>query len=386
MKDSKASLVVLGSLSSDAIAAVGDAAAELDSPIRFVRHATQLHGALAKAEARVVVFDGSPETARDACDALRGGGATERVVLIAMTRERSDIAFLEMYQWGVDDLVDVDARSLSRRLRALAAAGRPPAMAVRPRVVVAAPPSRWRMVVARSLTNAGIDARLVESAEEAIANSDGATFVLAADDLAPSGAVEALAAARLGGSNALWVIAAAAKRVHDIERALRGFQGVACIDALTPPDDVVFVGNELASSAPTELRTSPRVSFGTTVAFRAAGRDGDEVGFSYNVSAGGMYVRTLAPLDIGDEVWLELHPPRSDRRVRLMGKVAWRRGFGRVDTATAPPGFGVRVTCGMGDDRARYERSVAALVDSSTRGRRAPNTGVLPSARSSAIV
>ena len=45
-------------------------------------------------------------------------------------------------------------------------------------------------------------------------------------------------------------------------------------------------------------------------------------------------------------MWLELCPPRAERRVRLVGKVAWRRGLGKGEFATVPPGFGVQIVDG----------------------------------------
>ena len=62
------------------------------------------------------------------------------------------------------------------------------------------------------------------------------------------------------------------------------------------------------------MRGTARVLYGTAVAFRPMGRDTDDFGFTYNVSAGGLYVRTLAPPD-EQLVWLELCPPRGERRV-----------------------------------------------------------------------
>jgi len=60
-------------------------------------------------------------------------------------------------------------------------------------------------------------------------------------------------------------------------------------------------------------------------------------------------------------VWLELWAPRSSRRVRLAGKVAWRRHFGPNERATVPPGFGVQVTAGLAGDLERWRDGCALL-------------------------
>ena len=64
----------------------------------------------------------------------------------------------------------------------------------------------------------------------------------------------------------------------------------------------------------------------------------------------------------GSEAWLEIAPPRSDRRVRLEGKVVWTRGFGPNDVATIPPGFGVQVTGGSVGDLERFTRGYHAFA------------------------
>jgi Tfp pilus assembly protein PilZ len=392
MKDSKTEVAILGSFSQDAMAAIGDAAAEVDAPLRLVARTSELRGVLVRSGARVVIVDGSADAARDACDAIRGEDQTERVAFLAMTRARTDVAFLEMYQWGVDDLVDVDARSLARRLRAIDVTARVATGATRPFVVIAGLEPRWRALAARALSNAGIDTCVAGHANEAFVRSKGAAFVFAQDDLEPSGVVAALTAARSGGSQVPWVISAPPKRFAEIAAAVRHIEHVACIDAFTPAENVIFVGNELARAVPTDKRAEPRMMFGTTVSFRVAGRDVDEVGFLYNVSSGGMYVRTLAPPEAGEEVWLDLRPPRCDRRVRLLGKVAWKRAFGPADVATAPPGFGVHVEGGLGDDLRRLKSGVAALRASilgepaPARTTHPPETGVIPSILSPAIV
>jgi hypothetical protein len=127
-------------------------------------------------------------------------------------------------------------------------------------------------------------------------------------------------------------------------------------DAFGPPENVLFLANELVKGGVTENRKSPRVPYGTAARFRAAGASEDEIGYTFNLSAGGVYVRTLAPLPRGAEAWLELAPPRADRRVRLEGMVAWSRPFGPNDVATVPAGFGLQITGGSLADLERFTR------------------------------
>jgi hypothetical protein len=124
--------------------------------------------------------------------------------------------------------------------------------------------------------------------------------------------------------------------------------GVSVVDGFAAPENVLFASNELRAGGPNN-RKSARLLHGTTVAFRGAGRERDDLGFTYNVSSGGLYVRTLAPPD-DDETWVELRPPRTDRLVRLVVKIAWRRRFNHNENATVPPGFGAQILDGARAD------------------------------------
>ena len=79
------------------------------------------------------------------------------------------------------------------------------------------------------------------------------------------------------------------------------------------------------------------------------------------MSSGGIYVRTLAPPD-DDETWIELRPPRSDRLVRLVAKIAWRRRFNHNENATVPPGFGAQIIDGAKADLEAWNAGNAAMA------------------------
>jgi hypothetical protein len=231
-----------------------------------------------------------------------------------------------------------------------------------PVAVVAGQSSKWRTIVARVLANAGQSTRFAVGAADAIDASLGAKAVVAADDLAPEGAVRAVAQARASGSQTPWVIVVEPKRMAEVAAAVAHFDRVAVVDAYAPPENALFVANELARGRHSDNRGATRLLYGTAVSFRSAGREEeDDVGFTYNVSASGVFVRTLAPLEAGEEVWIELCAPRSSRRVRLSGLVAWRRQYGADESATVPAGFGMQIVGGLGADLDRWREGCAAL-------------------------
>jgi hypothetical protein len=148
--------------------------------------------------------------------------------------------------------------------------------------------------------------------------------------------------------------------LRSVREALENLTGVAVVDGFAAPENVLFASNELSAGG-INNRKSARLLYGTTVAFRGAGRERDDLGFTYNVSSGGLYVRTMAPPD-DDETWVELRAPRSDRLVRLVVKVAWRRRFNHNENATVPPGFGAQIIDGARADVAAWNAGYEALL------------------------
>ncbi|MDP9002221.1 MAG: PilZ domain-containing protein [Myxococcota bacterium] len=295
---------------------------------------------------------------------LRGNVRYSATPLIGITDERTDLAFGSFYDRGGDDLISGRSlRAAVSRLRPLIERAPAPA---RPRsgfAVVATSDLRWRNVVARTLSNVGIESRIVGNCPDAAdAACEPALFVVASDDLLPGGATTALAQARARGSTIPWLISAPARRAGALRASLPAHGGVTVVDVFAPPDNLLFTANELRRPQLIDQRASARVLFGTAVAFRIAGAAEDDLGFTYNLSTGGVFVRTLAPIDAGQEVWLELWPPRTERAVRIVGRVAWRRTFGPNESATVPPGFGIHITGGLPDDLERWEVGARALI------------------------
>jgi ActR/RegA family two-component response regulator/Tfp pilus assembly protein PilZ len=313
----------------------------------------------------------APGAAR-ACAHLRSQARLAQVPLFGIADELSDLAFTELFVWGGDDLVGLaSAQPLTRRLRALRGGGERvagKASAEKPQAVVAGQDATWRSVMGRALYNGGFAVRFAVSVEGLLSEAlnEGASVAVVADDLEADGGLSVLSTVRLRGSKAACVLVAPPKRMAAATAAVRPLGHMSVADGFAPPENVLFLVNELLAARGVDKRASARLLYGTTVAFRAAGRDADEIGFSYNVSAGGLYIRTLAPLEPGQEAWLEMWPPRSERRVRLSGKVAWRRPFGNIGGATVPAGFGVTISEGLAGDfdrwRAGYEVFAKSLL------------------------
>jgi DNA-binding response OmpR family regulator len=259
----------------------------------------------------------------------------------------NDLSFAEAFSWGADDVVHRDdPHALIARLRHLPKEPGAIAASKRGVALVADSDRNRRIVVGRVLRNAGYSVTFAVSGndiEKFVKDSPVELVVTNATlHVSPLDAVQKI---RQLGSRALFIVNFSPR---DLKRARKDFANVeraTPTDGFAPAENVLFVSNELGRGFGVDKRTSARLLFGTTVRFRGAGRESDDWGYTYNISQQGIYVRTLAPPD--DElVWLELCPPRGERRVRLVGKVAWRRGLGKSEFATVPPGFGVQIVDG----------------------------------------
>jgi DNA-binding response OmpR family regulator/Tfp pilus assembly protein PilZ len=312
-----------------------------------------------------IALDMMAEGAENSCLAVRSIARLANVPVIALAPELSDLVFPEVYGWGGDDVVLIAApRTIVPRLRLLATDASLHAPAARGVAVVADADRRRRVLWARVLRNAGYDVRYAVDGEEAVdAARDPSVKLLIVDvDIGPHGGVAVAQRLRERDITTPVVLPCAPKKIGHYRIALDGLPKVAVTDGFAPPENLLFVANELGRSG-IDGRASPRLLYGAVVAFRHAGRDEDAFGCTYNLSAGGLYVRTLAPVNSDEDVWLELKPPRSDRRVRLEGKVRWRRRFGPIESATVPPGFGVKIVDGSKADLLRYEAGYQAFAD-----------------------
>jgi DNA-binding response OmpR family regulator len=285
-----------------------------------------------------------------------------RLPMLALSRSVSDLAFTDAFSWGADDVLPFgESRSLLTRLRNLPREQAEPPRTGRGSALIAESDRTRRTVVARVLRNAGYDVTFAVTAEDTAQFSERPDLSLAVinSELMPD-ARAAVERARGLGSKANFILCCPPRDLRSARESLAELEGIAAVDGFAAPENVLFAANELRAGAVNNRKT-PRLLYGTTVAFRGAGREKDELGFSYNVSAGGIYVRTLAPPD-DDETWLELRPPRTERLVRVVAKVAWRRRFNHNENATVPPGFGAQIVDGARADLDAWTDGCAAMA------------------------
>jgi hypothetical protein len=298
--------------------------------------------------------------AEAACAALRVQSRFGSLPIISLAPAVSELALVELFCWGGEDVVCWDRNeALSNRLRRLPKAAPAPGVTEGRTALVAATDRTRRVVLARVLLNAGYAIQFAadpEETEKQVRQNSPRLVVVDTDDEAFWTRLQALAPT----VQSLFVLSTSPRNVRSCAVWASQIPNLALTDSFAPPENVVFLSNELGRSGTFDQRGSRRMLYGTCIAFRPAGRDVDDFGLTYNVSERGLYIRSLAP-PVDDLVWLELTPPRTDRRVRLEAKVRWRRGYGPSTQATAPPGFGLEISDGARVERETWKRGYTVL-------------------------
>ncbi|MCA9629875.1 MAG: PilZ domain-containing protein [Myxococcales bacterium] len=347
----RTTLVALGSFGAKERTRLAGIADQATLDLELCGSAEQARESCAGKTPHSILVDASLSGCEEFCCDVRAQSHLAQVPVLALSPELNDLSFASAFSWGGDDAVSLrHPRALLERLRRLPKDGLVPPSARRGRALVCEPDHTRRVALAGVLRNAGYQVTFAVEHEDTLSFARSPEFALvvinAELDAHPRAVLEE---AREAGSDALWILTSAPRSLAELREQLVGTTRATVCDGFAPPENVLFLANELGRNQGVDNRASARLLYGTRVDFRAAGLEQDDQGYSYNVSLGGLYVRTLNPPG-EDVVWLELTPPRSDRRVRLEGQVAWRRPWGPNGTATVPPGFGVQITDGTSRD------------------------------------
>lgn len=354
---SKAFVVVLGEASPEMQATVSVGARMAGAEVRYERSLARFAEAV-EAERPIAAIVSMDDGAREMAIGMRMRCPSLEIPLVGLCDAPGDLAYEEAFSSGMDDVCGLDFRRLGRRLRNLADVGPVVSKPGHKSVVVVDDDRTMRMLIGRVFRDAGYSVTFSDADEtlERVCDPD-VDVVVCASAIDTEGEPLSRRAA-LCGSRAAWIINTPPKQIPAVRARLGLAAGVklAVHDAFQSPATLLFVANELMNRPAVDGRKSERLLYGAKVLFRHAGRDDLDSGYLYNISGGGVYVRTLAPPQRWDEMWLEFLPPRSDRLVHLEGTAVWTRPFGPGGNATVPCGFGVQITGGSKSDMVRYGR------------------------------
>jgi CheY-like chemotaxis protein len=317
---------------------------------------------LEQAEAQAILLDGESATSERFAIDRRAESRSATIPMLFLVETATDLRFAGALAGGADDVVERrNWDYLRSRLRHLPKEPMALAECTRGSALVGESDHARRVLSGRVLRNAGYSVSFAVEGEDLFRNvRAGALSVVVANPSLAS-TRDLVLAAREVGNEALFIFTCPPREIRKYCESLADLSGVTITDAFAPAENVLFVANELGRPRGVDQRASPRILYGTAVAFRGVGRNVDDYGYTYNVSENGMYVRTLAPPD-ENLVWIELTPPRCDRRVRLVGRVAWRRGLAQGQFATVPPGFGMQIVDGAQMDLDAWREGYRAFA------------------------
>jgi len=309
-----------------------------------------------------VIVDASAPRLDKIIAKLRSKRQANLVPVLALVQSPDDLFIEQYFSWGGDEIVSMEAgASLLERLKAVPR--EPPKNNPGRRVVIGDPDKAHCDVIGRAFAQAGFDVKSAidrKSLEFLVKQYEPPVVVVNATF---GELPELIARSRQNRSKAGWVILAARRDFEAQQTALTEHERCVVVGVQSSPWQLLYRANEVARNAAAERRIQPRLHVGSQVLFRASGGDDDDVGVCFNVSLGGMFVRSMAPV-AAEQVWLEWRVPHEKTRIRLEGQVVWRQ-TSMIDPgrASSPLGFGVKFSDYLGSARGHLERAIESLSD-----------------------
>jgi CheY-like chemotaxis protein len=269
------------------------------------------------------------------------------VPVIALVRSPAQAEFLKAKASGADDVVVAsDHEGIARRLHALneyVPESNPPI--VSGTALVAHPDHRSRRQLGWVLRRAGYDLAFAVSAEELrkVASTIRPALVIVAQELLPaenpSRVAEDLRNEVGQPELPLLVVTDDAWEAAQWGQVRRAAAAPGrCWDRL------LFQVSEVTRPPAAELRATPRTFFAAFCAFRPADQIVPTYAVTYNVSGGGLFVRTLDAPPSGSVVAINLQLPSAEKPVvTIHAKVVWVQRPTHGSTGPTPDGFGAQI-------------------------------------------
>ncbi len=191
--------------------------------------------------------------------------------IVALAQDVSDLAFAGAFSWGGDDVVTLqNQRALIGRLRRLPTEPSLPPSTRRGVAVVADPDRDRRLVRARVLRNAGYQVQFAAGTQELERACDSHPALVVVDEELLGG--DAWSAANDGVAVNTLVLAAP-RRLGGLLARFGHMSSTLVADGFAPPENIVFLANELSRGGASDKRSSKRLLYGTRVTFRGEGRE-----------------------------------------------------------------------------------------------------------------
>ncbi len=296
----------------------------------------------------------APMRGDECCQRIKQDERLSRIPIIMLTA--ADAAHEVMNSWraGADDYLPKPIRlsQLASKIQALrtaepAANGAPSRSAPWQRLMYVENRPFYRTQLGGALEHAGFQILYCNDGADALraltARQD--TIDLVIGDLGVLGAQPLDEARQLrdrAGQKPM-VLTCAVDQPAETQRAVLQLTGHELLDKRVLPAEAILAKiNSLLPRVTLDVRPHERVPFFSVVAFR--GGPGDEwlSGFAYNISTGGIFIRTMTPLPPMSEVEMKVQFFAAKDDVCCQGVVAWANAFHSRRAFSYPLGMGVR--------------------------------------------
>jgi CheY-like chemotaxis protein len=268
-----------------------------------------------------------------------------RMPLVMLTGiERAELV-RRCFVAGADDFLakPVETASVLQKVQAVQRAGEAPTAPAAPRgkaVLVASDDDGFTLQLGRLLEASGYDALRARSAAQAEQVLDMHRLEVGVVDLALAGAPSvARRMAALPGGPALLAVApeGPALAAEPTWRPLAVYHRELELERLVRHLGALRTG----SAERAERRSRARVAFASVVHFRFYGTQTWQLGFGYDLSQTGLFIRTLTPLAAKRPVEVRFRLADGARLLEARGLTVWTSAYGPRDLFHFPYGMGV---------------------------------------------
>ncbi len=285
---------------------------------------------------RCLVVDWELDESRDLCRSLRSTGTLPDVPVVAVVDDPWSPLVADAFASGVDDYLP--RRQLDRleeKVAAVAGGGTLIGQSASGQVVLVDPDRHQRVLFARQLHRMGFDVHFALDIDSIPEGEQVKMVVISA-------ALDVVAALKARTADVPWLVVGDRDQLDAVD--VKETERTKLFDTNGDPGQIVFIANQLLTEAFTQLRASKRLVYGVPIHFgavKAGSSGGRTYGYTYNISLGGLFVRTLTPPAIGTVLDLCFSPPSGRGRVLVTGHVVWRQEQ-PVGRNGVPCGFGLQ--------------------------------------------
>jgi DNA-binding response OmpR family regulator len=297
---------------------------------------------------RCVLVDENVANLAGLVEWLRNDASLFDIPVIALVAAPTEHAFVEAKRCGADDaVVRSDWAAITRRVAALDCyvPGEQP-IPVRGVALLAHHSPRRRRRAGWILRRAGYELAFAASRQEIASQSRSRSLrlvVVSADLLHAPDAQSAASAMRAESNSPKLPIIVLASSERQTRAYLNLEHTAACVDDGSW-ERLLFQVGELTRPDVTDLRSSPRTYLSAFCAFRQQSEFEPVYALTYNVSEGGMFIRTMDPPRPESTISVELRPPDETRDVlHVRGQVVWVQRPLHGSSGATPAGFGARL-------------------------------------------